>query len=148
MKTEDTAPRLTKRAVGRPKGSRNVKFGTSDVRAIVAKHGNPLEQLLKLAKNRRVPVSTRIACWQAALPFCMPRLASQEIHQRVDSHSEIKIFQSVLADDPSLVALAETISLAFDAKRRDMQVRERQLTHIPLGLPAPAEPANAEANAG
>lgn len=79
---------------------------------------DPLEGLLRVAKNRRVPLDLRIKAMAAAVPFVYPKLSTTVIHAQVENNVTVTQIQQLAMADPELADAFEKISLAMSAAAR------------------------------
>jgi hypothetical protein len=107
------------RKLGRPKGA--VGRRTQLARDLVEKlNFDPLEALLKLARNRRYSVELRAGWMRDCLPFIHAKLSTTFISGKVDTTSTVthQLLESAWKD-PELAAAMQTLSLALSAPREE-----------------------------
>jgi hypothetical protein len=103
---EHTEP--IKRPAGRPKGSLGRRH--LEANEIVAKVGvDPLEFLLRVVRNRRIPIDQRIRAAQAACIHVHPKLQSSKVESTIDHRVGYTQIQ-MLAADPILAEAMEAIA--------------------------------------
>lgn len=112
--TEDEGQQPPKK-VGRPKGALGRRH--LDAKAIVEKAGvDPLEFLLRVVKNRRIPIESRIRAAQAAAIFVHPKLSSSKVDITAAIENRVEVTQiHMLMQDPELVEAAEKLALGLAA---------------------------------
>jgi hypothetical protein len=90
----------------------------------------PLTTLLRMSKNRRLPITVRLQAAASAAPFCFPKLASIAVNLKNDAENA-KLRESVfeLMNDPARLKQAQDLSLALSNRLRDH--------NSPAALPAP-----------
>lgn len=126
-----------KRPAGRPKGSLGRRH--LEAKEIVAKVGvDPLEFLLRVVRNRRIPIDQRIRAAQAACIHVHPKLQSSKVESTIDHRVGYTQIQ-MLAADPILAEAMEAI--AFKLASMKTPTREQTLEAIrePALLPEPVE---------
>jgi hypothetical protein len=110
-----------KRPVGRPKGS--VGRLTTVARELMVKTNfDPLEALLRIAKNRRTPLELRIKAAAAAVPFLYPKLSTTFIHSRREADISITQVQQMAFENPLVAEAMERISLAISQAPSKRQI--------------------------
>jgi hypothetical protein len=109
---ENTAP---KKPRGRPRGSVNRR--SQMARDIVERlNCDPLEGLLRIAKNKRLAIELRLDAMKAAVPFVHARLSTTFVSGRVESNVSVRHQLQAIMMDPELSAAAQMLSLAFSAQ--------------------------------
>jgi len=77
---------------------------------------DPLEGLLRIAKNKRLAIELRLDAMKAAVPFVHARLSTTFVSGRVESNVSVRHQLQAIMMDPELSAAAQMLSLAFSAQ--------------------------------
>jgi len=132
---------LTKRTVGRPKGSLSKRV--QEARDIVAKVGlDPLEFLLRVAKNRRLPLDQRVRAAASAVPHVHAKIAVSHVTHETDHSVEFRKIQ-VLASDAHTAQLMEELTLRL-CKISPDAAHDAMFTEPAALLPEPASEPEAD----
>ena len=120
---------------GRPRGSLNRR--SQMARDIVERLDyDPLEGLLRIAKNRRLAIEVRLDAMKAAVPFVHARLSTTFISGRIESDNTIRHQVEAIMMDPELSAAAQMLSLAMNAPPPPAS---KVIDVKPLALPEPED---------
>jgi hypothetical protein len=132
---------LSKRAVGRPKGSLCKRV--QEARELVTKVGlDPLEFLLRVAKNRRLPLDQRVRAAAAACLHVHPKLAVSHVTKEIDHSVEFRSIQVLAASDPAVAEAMEQIVLKLSKIDKE-RVHDAMFTQ-PTALLAEPESSEVE----
>jgi hypothetical protein len=131
---------LTKRSVGRPKGALSQRV--KEARQLAAELGDPLSFLLRVVRNRKAPLDSRIRAAQAACIHIHPKLAVSHVTKEVDHSIEFRKIQQI-AVDPAIHDMIETLVLRM-AQVTPEQAHDAMFTEPAALLPEPASEPEAD----
>ena len=104
---------------GRKKGSKNkrTKLAEAIFDKLEKEIGpvDPIEGLLRIGSNKKLPVATRIEALKAVLPFLYPRLQAMALTSNSETPTEVKIDVAGIIASPELATAAQKLGLALAA---------------------------------
>lgn len=133
MSNETETTQGAKKRRGRPRGSVNRR--SQIARDIVERlNVDPLEALLRIIKNRRLPIELRLDAAKAATPFVHARLSTTQVFADVRQNVEVdhKI-QELAASDPAIARALEAVALKL--AESSMPVIDVTPARLALGTP-------------
>lgn len=122
---------------GRPKGSLNRR--SQQARDIVERMKcDPLEYLMSIVKNRRLPIELRLDAAKTATPFVHARLSTTAVMGQVNHDvSVISKIQQISRSDSKIAGQMEAIALALAAppnesepETRDEDIQDAEFTPL------------------
>ena len=108
---------------GRRKGSRNkrTKLAEAIIERLEQELGpvEPLEALLRIGANKRLPVVVRMDALKSILPYIYPKLQSVDVNSTTpDGPAETTVNVAAIIADPELAAAAQKLALAALTPKR------------------------------
>jgi len=129
---ETEVPETPKRKRGRPAGSLN--YRSRVCRDLMEKlKCDPLEALLRIIKNRRLPIELRLDAMKSAVPYAYPRLTTMHVQGFIQQDVEInQRIQAIAKADPALAKAMETLALKLIPPQSPVIDVPAQMLSLPL----------------